>query len=122
MAVNEPRLVANDVVEFRRLTVGISLTQEMFSQGNYVFVPITKRRQLADETGDPIVKVSTKRAMADEVAEVPIGRANQSEFASTPCAASQALISAFLDYAKQLRLQRQWQFADFIQKQSSTIR
>ena len=112
MAANEPRhyllkiphvarifssqkIVADEVVEFGRLTVGISLTQEMFSQRNYIFVPLTERRQLGDETGDPIVEVSTKRATANEVAEVPIGRANQPEFASTPCAASQALVTVF---------------------------
>src|SRR3981189_1845579 len=83
------KIIADEVVEFRRLTVGMSLTQEMFSQRNYVFVAFTKRRELGDETGDPIVKVRTKRATADEVAEVSIGCANQSEFGSTPSAASQ---------------------------------
>jgi hypothetical protein len=58
----------------------------------------------------------------DTLEQIPVGRGNESKLAALPCIAADALVSAFLHDAQQLRLQGEGQFAYLIQKQRAAVR
>ena len=75
--VSSKKIVAYAFVELGRLAIREKLTEEMFGQRNDVFETFAKRRQLANETCDSIIKICAKLAPADQFQQVAISRANQ---------------------------------------------
>ena len=68
-----------------------------------------------------MVEIVTKIALCPLMFQVPIGRADQAKVDLPPVISSHALVGPLLHYAEQFRLQRQRQFAHFVDEQSAPI-
>ena len=60
------QIIVDGFIEFRWLTIWTSLTQEMFSEWNNVFVAVAKRWQSGYEAGDPVIEIRAELASTNK--------------------------------------------------------
>ena len=91
-------------------------------QRENVLASFVQRRHPKNPATDAVVQVVAEVTFLDTLEQIPVGRGNESKLAALPCIAADALVSAFLHDAQQLRLQGEGQFAYLIQKQRAAVR
>src|SRR5205823_7448494 len=79
----------------------------------------SKRRELDLDDLHAVVEVLAKCALADELLEIAVGRANDANVSGHGLPAADALERSVLEQAKQLSLNLQREIADLVEKERS---
>ncbi len=97
--------------------------QEVLDEHRHVFLAFTERRHQQRDDVEPIEQVLSKGALGDQLAQVPVGRANHPHVDGTfgSLRADLLQLSGF-EKAEHERLHAQCHFADLVQKHGARIR
>src|SRR5262245_17814786 len=94
----------------------------MTNQQRNVFGPVAQRRQQDREHVQPIKKIAAEFAVSDHLAQVAVGRGDQAHVHANRSRAAQAFLLLLLQSAQQFRLEFEWNVANLVQEQTSTVR
>src|SRR5262245_1513754 len=94
--------------------------EEFLGDKTNIPFPVTKSRKRNDNNGEPIIEVLAESAITHTSLEIGIRRSNYASVYADFLPSSDALDSLLLEKSQQLYLQRQWDFADFIQEKGAT--
>ncbi len=108
--------------KFRRGGTHGIFFDEMLRQQIDVFRPLAQSGNLHRKCAKAVVKVFTKPALSDQRIKTRIRRGDHARIHAHDLRISQPLQLFLLKKAQQLRLQAQRHLANFIEKQSSTLR
>src|ERR1700719_714850 len=97
------------------------LLHEMPDQQWNVFRTLAQRWNANGKNIQAIVKVRAEPLLVNQRRQVTICRRNQSRISLKRARAPQPLKLAFLQNAQQLRLQLEWNLADFVQESGPSI-
>ena len=95
--------------------------EEMPGQGQDVVLAVAQGRRLATPAGDAVIQVGAEGAARHFVFQLAVGGADEAKLRRLPGIAAHALVFALLDGAQQLRLQRQRQFAHFVEEEHAAV-
>src|SRR5262249_41221912 len=113
--------ISHGLVERRNFSVAC-LAEEMPRQGQDVCGTFTQSGQPDRRAGNALEQIVTKPARRSLGEEVAVRSTDQTKRRSTPVVAPDAFVHTLLHNTKQLALQREWELADFVEKESAPVR
>src|SRR6185437_11635006 len=93
----------------------------MPDQQRDIFCSFTQRGQNDWKDTQPIVQITTKLVLSNSLGQITVGGSYQAQIHLDSAIATQSFKFLVLQYAQQLGLQLEGNFADFVQKQGSSI-
>src|SRR5208282_4915581 len=95
--------------------------QEMVSQRQNIFRPLSQRRNPELKLAQAMEKIFTKPSFSHGCFQILIGGRYDPHIHRDLSVPSQTVIIGAIQHPQQLHLNMGWQFADFIQEQSSLV-
>src|SRR5262245_44692339 len=93
----------------------------MRDQRRDVLGPLSQWRDLDRQRGDSVIKVFSKKPLADELLEIFVRGGNHAHVYFARSTLTKGVNLAFLKKPEQLRLQRKRQVADLVEEQSAVL-
>ena len=119
--VAREQIFLHRAIERDRLARVVQLRQEVRRQRQDVLGPLAQRRHAADPAGDAVIEIAAEPSVGDARQQIAVGRAHEPELGVLPGVAPDALVLMLLHDPQQLRLQRQRQLADLVEKQRAAV-
>ncbi|MNL33460.1 hypothetical protein D3C87_1553720 [compost metagenome] len=93
----------------------------MPGQHQHIVAPLAQGRNRHRVHREPVIQVGPEQTFANAVRQVPVGGGDDAHIDVQRLVGAQALDLAILQRTQQLRLHRQGQFTDFVEKQRAAV-